>query len=132
MLMQSTLMMKNIAFFLLICFSSILSCKKEDSKEVFIRVKNESIYPFENVVVSTFNKPENYGSVEPGQNSVYMKFDVAYRYAYIKLTAGGKEFVLQPIDFVGERRLKPGKYTYSLTIQDFNAGRLELSFRQDL
>ncbi|HUH33635.1 MAG TPA: hypothetical protein VLZ28_06750 [Daejeonella sp.] len=123
--------MKKISILLFICLTTFLSCKKEDSKEVLIRVRNQSAYPFKNVVVNSYNEAKRYGVIQQGQNSVYMKFDVAYRYAYIKLTAGNKEFSWQPYDYVGETPLEPGKYTYSLSISDFNAGRLELSFRED-
>ena len=122
--------MKKISILVFICHA-IVSCKKEESKEVFIRVRNQSAYQFENVVVNTYNQPKSYGVIKQGQNSVYMKFDMAYRYAYIKLTAAEKELILQPIDFVGETPLEPGKYTYSLSISDFNRGRLELKFQED-
>jgi len=122
---------KQVSILLFICLTAIISCKKKDSKAVFIRISNQSAYTFEHVIVNTYNQPINYGQIQQGQNSVYMKFDVAYRYAHIRLTAGGKEFILQPIDFVGETTLASGKYTYSLSISDFNRGRLELKFKKD-
>jgi heat shock protein HslJ len=42
----------------------------------------------------------------------------AYSYAYVKVTAGGDEFVLQPIDYVGESLLAPGEYTYVLDVAE--------------
>ncbi len=45
----------------------------------------------------------------------YVAVGSAYRYAYIKAHAGKRVWICQPMDFVGETTLAPGRYTYEIS-----------------
>lgn len=120
---------------------TVISCKKnslkkceehtkspcqEDANKTNIRIKNNSKYDFCNVIIDPSGKLTNYGIVKSGENSCYNYFDSAFQYAYVKLYIGDNEFILQPIDYVGEQPLGVGKFTYSIDVSDFNNKTLTL------
>lgn len=84
------------------------------SNEVQIRVKNTSSFEYSDVRVNTSGGENNYGSILPNQLSDYKTYDFAFRYAYVELKIEGETFTLQPIDYVGEAKLKSGKYTFEI------------------
>lgn len=85
--------------------------------KINIRVKNVSKYNYCNVFIDPYNKATNYGVVREDDVTCYRSFDVAYRYAYVSLSVKGEEWVLTPIDYVGETPLDPGNYTYSIDVK---------------
>jgi hypothetical protein len=97
--------------------------------DVEIRIQNNSSFPFERVEVGFPEGRVNYGSIRANSASEYRGVSKAYRYAYIEVEIAGEELVLQPIDYVGESLLGPGRYTYVLntTVE----GQLTLEFRED-
>jgi hypothetical protein len=111
---------------------SLFSCKKEDatspsSGNIFIRVRNASQYQFDDIFVNTSGGENKYGTVAAGQKSDYKAFTKAYKYAYIKLNAQGQALGIQPIDYVGETPLQPGRYTYALDVTSGNPQRLTIT-----
>lgn len=78
---------------------------------VCIRVRNSSDFDFGRFNVHYPNRTEEYGSVAAGETSTYRRIDAAHRYAYTEAFAGFRKFVLQPVDYVGERHLDSGIYT---------------------
>ena len=62
------------------------------------------------------SQTEEYGNIPPREATEYRVVKESYRYAYIEAVVGGKRAVLQPIDYVGEKKLGPGEYTYELSI----------------
>jgi hypothetical protein len=111
---------------------SLFSCKKEDamspgSGDIFIRVRNASQYPFDDIVVNTSGGENKYSTVAAGQKSDYKAFTKAYKYAYVKLNTQGQDLGIQPIDYVGETPLQPGHYTYALDVTTGNPRRLTIT-----
>ena len=93
------------------------SVKEPAAGGVEIRVANRSDRNFDQVDVTFGSKKVSYGPVAQGATSEYKEAkEEAYRYALVVVTAGGEEFRFQPIDFVGETPLAPGRYTYALNI----------------
>lgn len=101
-----------------------LSCSDEQEGQVFIRVMNQSIENYDNVVVQSPSNTINYGNIKAGEFSKYERFDKAYRYGYIEVTVDGQQLFLQPIDYVGETPLKEGKYTYEVGLLSDSQGNL--------
>lgn len=99
--------------------------------EVQIRVRNNSIYTFENVYVDTGGGENEYGNISPDSTSYYNTFQFAYRYAYISLQINGNNYVIQPIDYVGEKKIFNGQYTYELAVFDTSTHQLSLTFIED-
>lgn len=99
-----------------------LSCSKDKSLDndvaakgnVEIRIRNASLLPFENIEVNTSGGVNNYGTLPDNEISDYKKFNFAYRYSFVKLDINGEPYIIQPIDYVGENKLKGGKYTYEI------------------
>jgi heat shock protein HslJ len=89
----------------------------EAEKPIMIRIHNNSDQNFDSVEVQFPTQSEQYGSLAADSSSDYHAISEAYRYAYVKVTIGGEEFVLQPIDYVGESLLDPGEYTYVLDLK---------------
>jgi len=77
------------------CIEHTVSACNEDSTKTNIRIRNVSEYDFCNVVLQPSGGKANYGIIEKGQSTCYRSFDLAYRYAYVQLFIGDKEFVLQ-------------------------------------
>ncbi|MHB0955377.1 MAG: hypothetical protein ACYC0X_03265 [Pirellulaceae bacterium] len=87
-----------------------------------IRIINASGIDFDSVVVVYPDRDEvQYGRIPKGTASDFARTTRAYRYATIRAKAGERDYLLQPIDYVGERQLAPGRYSYVLRVQ---AGRL--------
>ena len=104
-----------ILFVALACLSA---CSKENHQgDIQIRLSNISEYDFENIRVNTSTGDVSYGFLESGESSAYKSFELAYRYAFIELSADGNTYTLQPIDYVGETPLDKGAYTYQLDLE---------------
>jgi hypothetical protein len=120
--------------FVLLLFSVMLlnpACKGEPSYEeirmnsasaaavhpVQIRIKNASQMDFDRVRVVFPDRVEvDYGPVAKDGFSDFHGTSRAYRYVQLRVKAGDQEFVLTPMDFVGEQELAPGRYTYILRV----------------
>jgi hypothetical protein len=97
---------------------------------VHIRVSNESAFHFDQVTVGFPHDEVSYGPVPAQSRSHYQRVEQAYRYAFVEVHTGGDTLVLQPIDYVGERLLTRGHYTYVLELDATGRG-LSLSLRSD-
>ena len=97
-----------VAIMLIIVFGS---CSK-NSGEVQLRIENNSSFDFDDVQLNPGSDKKEIGPIKAGKKSVYHNFETAYRYGYISLNIQGNTLTLQPIDYVGETPLGPGKYTY--------------------
>jgi hypothetical protein len=73
-----------------------------------IRVLNNTKLPLHHIVVNG----HDYGELMPGKASGYQAIQPAYRYANIALLAGGRQLQLAPDDYVGEKPLGVGKFSY--------------------
>ncbi len=98
--------------------------------DVLLRVANESSVAFDRTFVHLPDDPIEFGPLAANQSSDYVRVTTAYRYAYIKVEVDGVDYVLQPIDYVGESTLGPGKYTYAVE-PSATPGFLIFTFRQD-
>ena len=120
--------MKRFAFLVLVAVIFVGCSDRDDNLDmVHIRIKNESSINYDLVQVGGGEMlHENIG---PNEYSGYLAYEMAYEYAYISITAGDGNYVLQPIDFVGETPLENGFYTYGLSITE--AGDVILNFSID-
>ena len=96
-----------------------------------IRVLNASSRTMEGVTVAFPDDEVVYGTLAPGAASGYRAVERAYRYAYVRTTVDGDTMVLQPIDYVGETLLEPGRYTYRLDLADTDGPWLTLELVVD-
>lgn len=97
--------------------------------DVEVRVANASSFDFQRVEVSFPEDEVNYGAVAAHRSSGYRRVSKAYGNAYVEVEVGGEELRIQPIDYVGESLLRPGRYTYELNLTV--EGYLTLALRTD-
>src|SRR5262245_2445761 len=97
----------------------------DSSGDVEVRVANLSAFAFADVDVVFPEDSVDYGAVPASGISEYRDVSKAYRYALIIVQVGGEELRLQPIDYVGETELRPGRYTYLLNLT--SQGQLTLA-----
>lgn len=125
--------MKTVFIFASILF---IACACEEGStsgsegKTQLRIKNASAYTMQDVIVNQ----TNYGSLSPGKSSSYVEAEYVYRYAYIKMKVAGKEYILQPIDYVGETKYENGDFTYALTLGDLNGNPsavISINFKED-
>jgi hypothetical protein len=109
----------------------IASCDNpfSSSGEIEIRVANESSFAFSDVEVVFPEDSVDYGAIAANGISEYRRVSKAYDYALIIVQVGGEERRIQPIDYVGEPLLQPGRYTYLLNVTI--EGHLTLEFQHD-
>ena len=110
---------------------AVMSCDSPTSPtgDVQVRVANESSFTFADVEVSFPENHVEYGVVAAHRVSEYRRVTKAYGYALIVVQVGGEELRIQPIDYVGESLLPPGRYTYVLNVTI--EGQLTLNLRTD-
>lgn len=71
-----------------------------------------------------------FGQLAPGAASDYVDTTgPVYGYAYVEAWVDGRKLVVQPIDYVGETPLAPGRYTYVLDVDP--SGDLTLALAKD-
>ena len=124
------LVKREIAILLALLFLS--GCQGVQSGEtcsgerhICIRVDNASDFDFESFKVNFSGQMVEFGQVDAGQISAYRKVEVAYRYAATEAFSDERRFILQPIDFVGERTLLPGRYTYRYYVDELDEPRIK-------
>jgi hypothetical protein len=98
---------------------------------VCIRVENASDVKFSSFLVNLNGQEESYGPLTAGAVSEYRNATSAYRYAFTEAFSGERRFILQPIDFVGERQLPPGAYTYRYTADALDEPDVRDNWRLD-
>ncbi|MCH8904030.1 MAG: hypothetical protein IIA45_08970 [Bacteroidetes bacterium] len=96
-----------------------------------IRINNISEYDFCNFVLIPMHKSANYGNIKSGKTSCYIPFDQAYGYSFVQLFIGKDEFIIQPIDYVGEPLLDYGTFTYSIDLIDYDTRSLSIIATKD-
>ncbi len=121
--------MKKIVI-VLFTISTILSCANKGNKEnINIRLSNVSQFNFKNIIVNTSTGNVSFENIESGEKSEFKPFELAYSYAYIELEIDDVKYTLQPKDYVGEKPLENGNYTYELNTSSrtgFNSLTLKL------
>lgn len=105
----------------------------DDGGLVSMRVENTSGVDFDRVVVGFPEDEVDYGAVAAGGVSGYREVERAYPYAMVEVVIDDETLRMQPIDYVGEELLEPGRYTYVLDLRDGATGAtgLELTLRRD-
>ena len=98
---------------------------------ICIRVENSSDISFESFQVNFDGQTESFGPLAAGSVSEYRDISAAYRYAYTEALSGDRRFILQPIDFVGEKHLPPGTYTYRYSVGLLDEPKIKDDWRLD-
>jgi hypothetical protein len=99
-----------------------------------VRISNNSDVPIENVRVWFSQQTEDFASIAPKGVTDYRRVKETFCLTRIEAVVDGKPAIVQPFDHHGEKVLKPGKYTFVLSVNakatsEFN--RLRLKCRRD-
>ena len=94
-----------------------------------IRIRNASRVDFTDVyAVFPTGTKVHYGPVAAGGTSKYESVLEAYSYTALTVKAGGRTYVYQPVDYVGESVLPNGQYSYALNLV---GSRIDLTLEHD-
>jgi len=116
-----------VALVLLVALSGGCSSLSDRKDAVRVRIANRSAYDFEKVTITFPDGVREYGRVAKGAASGYQEVKNAYGYAPVEVTIQGGSLRLQPQDYLGEKPLAPGRYTYALSVDESGRSlRLEL------
>lgn len=91
-----------------------------NNEDILISIKNNSEQDFSEVraifpaSATTEQRVVNYGAIKSGESSEFESVDLAYRYTEMLVITETDTLRWQPIDYVGEQELEPGKYSYEL------------------
>ena len=97
------------------------SIQIQQTNSIKIRVANKSNVEMKNIIITyysddeDYSQHEDYGDLAPGETADYRAVSASYRYAPMEAVIGGKQIRLFVSDFVGERPIPNGNYTYELT-----------------
>lgn len=92
-----------------------------------IRIKNISPYNYELLLVGN----QFFGDLKSGQETEYKIFDYAYRYNSVSLAINGQVLKFGPMDYVGEKPLEHGYFTYLIGVQNLEDKRLTMETIED-
>ena len=85
-------------------------------QETELRFSNVSPFDFRAFTYQSGGDPLYFEQIPGGVTTEYRTIDRSYRYGFVELFVGGRRFVLQPIDYVGEEALGGGRYTFLVSL----------------
>ncbi len=111
-------MKKILTIFLLVFFVSSLfqSCNKEEYGPNDIRIKNVSSFTYTNVHVDTSAGTNDYGAINSGVTTDYLRFKQSFSKADITLMIDGVQYSTEPVNFTALVPLVKGKLTYDIDV----------------
>jgi len=112
--------MNKITFLLIVLTALILtSCKKNNytpDGPTDIRIHNVSLLTYDSVVViNTELETNEYGTVEPGEQTEYKRFEKAYPREQVNMYIDSVSYEFPPDDSL-RVLLQQGKFTYQLDV----------------
>ncbi|MEA1896139.1 MAG: hypothetical protein U9N53_00585 [Bacteroidota bacterium] len=111
-------MKKIFSVFMLVFFVSSLfqSCNKEEYGPNDIRINNVSSFTYTNVHVDTSEGINEYGTINPGETTEYMRFKQSFNKADITLMIDGVQYSTESVNFTALVPLVKGKLTYDIDV----------------
>ena len=122
--LNNTMRYINTIFGLLVSFAVLLACSEEEEEETSIRVVNGSDETFSRIGLYAINRPQLFGTLAPGDTSVYLYLDVPLSSYGPNLLLVVNQDTLTSNCFLADKAppssLPPGKYTYEVTTFEGN------------
>ena len=110
----------------------VLACGFLDPSETLeVRVMNGSEVLLDEGVLYLPDDSIVFSELQPGQSTPYQEVAWAYGIATVQVVVAQDTARLQVIDYVGETRLSPGRYTYVLSFADNMTTHLALELVED-
>jgi hypothetical protein len=117
-----------VAAVLLLALGACSSLFSPDD-DTLIRLENATALELTNVTFSSGHDPIDFERIAPGARTEYVEVERSYSYGYLKVTANGGEYTIQPIDYVGEEEIGPGRFTFRIVL--IEGGGLTTTLRRD-
>ena len=116
--MRRTLRRRSRQLLAIVAAAALAACDNPFSSdgESLIRLKNASTFELTSVTFAPGTPRLEFPRIAPGATTDYAGVQGAYRYGYLDALVGGERRVIQPIDYVGERVIGEGRFTYVITI----------------
>ena len=112
-----------VAAILLLVLGACSSLFSSDD-DTLIRLENASAFELTNVTFSSGHDPIDYDRIAPGSRTEYVEVERSYSYGYLKVTADGGEYTIQPVDYVGEEEIGPGRFTFRIVLTENGVGTI--------
>ena len=113
---------KSTFIFLLVAALLLMGCSDDeydrDKGPSDIRIENISTQVYDSILVNTSGGEQYYGTINPGIQSDYKRFDFAYPKANISLYINSVEYTYGPVDYTYAVWLGKGKFTYRIGIEN--------------
>ncbi len=124
--------MRNYLFLMVSLSFLFLACDDEEFKpgptfvdinpnDVEIAVKNSSSFKLDSFLINTSGGIQLYETIDRNKKSVHKTYAYSYSYFYMRFKVADVEFINQPIDYVGEKRIENGRYELSIKNVDTSA-----------
>jgi hypothetical protein len=99
---------------------ALAACSNPFSEEgpTLVRLENTSAVELTDVTFSSGHDPLTFARIAPGERTEYVEVESSYSYGYLKVTANGRVHVIQPIDYVGESEIGPGRFTWRIVLTE--------------
>ncbi len=107
-----------VILFTIIMSSLIQSCKKDEYGPNDIRINNVSSFTYTNVHVDTSEGTNDYGTINFGVTTEYLRFKQSFSKADITLMINGIQYSTEPVNFTALVPLVKGKVTYDVSVSD--------------
>ena len=102
----------------LVLVAMVIGCSNPFSSDdgTRIRLRNASSFELTAVTFAPGEASLQFARIAAGETTDYVTVDNAYRYGMLDALVGGQHRRIQPIDFVGERYIGDGRFTYVITV----------------
>ncbi len=100
-----------------------------DDDATLIRLENTSAVELTNVTFSSGLAMLTPDRIGPGERTEYVEVPSSYRYGFLRVTANGVQLTMQPIDYVGEEEIGPGRFTFRIVLLE--GGGVTTTLRRD-
>src|SRR5262245_32303580 len=105
----------------LLVLASVCACggtfSPARSEPLYVRACNTTDKDFVDVRFRSEDRPG--APLAAGACTPYEQVDFAYDYTYVKFTVGTDEFEIKPIDYIGAKSLRTGRWSYNVKITDY-------------
>ena len=111
-------MKKILTVFMLVFFISSIfqACNKDEYGPNDIRIHNVSPYTYTNVHVDTSEGTNDYGTINSGVTTEYVRFKQAFNKADITLMIDGVQYSTEPVNFTALVPLVKSKLTFEVDV----------------
>jgi len=92
--------------------------------DTLIRLENATGVELTDVTFASDHDPLTFDRIAPGARTPYTEVEHSYSYGFLRVTANGGVYTIQPIDYVGEEEIGPGRFTFRIVLTEGGVGTI--------